>query len=442
MSLERLQEYDTLIKQEIADSVANKANVSHNHDDRYYTESQVDTKIDEVNAQIEEMQSQISPAKVSIQFEQTGQTSYLAYIAGQEFEDAVNSGAEVVLLWDGEEYALKSYNFDVSNSNGKPLIKAEFEKFDPLTMTVITITLDGLKENSNLRGVVTFTDVSAEEKINEFANEISSTYETKTDAQAKYDELNAKANESDVFVVNVIGNDTDGYTADKNTFEILDAHNSNKIVVAKSGAMRYRLNQATQVDNGSLVMHTLIFNAMRSATTNSIITMSYSSINGSTTVSRQEQVLLGSGENANLTTTDKTIVGAINEVHSELDSHTHTIADVTDLQSTLDSKASSGHGHDVATTSADGFMSAAMISKLNGIDEGANKTIVDSALSSTSTNPIQNKVITTAINDAVSAISTNTSSIESHTHSIATLQSELDSYEEITNEEIQALFSA
>ena len=37
--------------------------------------------------------------------------------------------------------------------------------------------------------------------------------------------------------------------------------------------------------------------------------------------------------------------------------------------------------------------------KLSGIAEGANKTIVDSALSSTSTNPVQNKVVNSAISD-------------------------------------------
>lgn len=37
--------------------------------------------------------------------------------------------------------------------------------------------------------------------------------------------------------------------------------------------------------------------------------------------------------------------------------------------------------------------------KLTGIEEGANKTIVDSALSNTSTNPVQNKVITAIVDD-------------------------------------------
>lgn len=51
----------------------------------------------------------------------------------------------------------------------------------------------------------------------------------------------------------------------------------------------------------------------------------------------------------------------------------------------------------VATTSANGLMSKDMVTKLNGVDAGANKIIVDSALSSDSTNPVQNKVIAAAV---------------------------------------------
>ncbi|MGM9964934.1 MAG: hypothetical protein ACI4W0_05720 [Bacilli bacterium] len=50
-----------------------------------------------------------------------------------------------------------------------------------------------------------------------------------------------------------------------------------------------------------------------------------------------------------------------------------------------------------ATTSTDGLMSSSDKTKLNGIAAGATKTTVDSALSSTSTNPVQNKVIYGAI---------------------------------------------
>lgn len=54
--------------------------------------------------------------------------------------------------------------------------------------------------------------------------------------------------------------------------------------------------------------------------------------------------------------------------------------------------------YSVATTSANGLMSKDDKSKLDGIATGANKTTVDSSLNSTSTNPVQNKVVTTEIN--------------------------------------------
>lgn len=53
--------------------------------------------------------------------------------------------------------------------------------------------------------------------------------------------------------------------------------------------------------------------------------------------------------------------------------------------------------YDPVTTTADGLMSSEDKLKLDGIATGANKTTVDSALSATSTNPVQNKVVNTAI---------------------------------------------
>ena len=52
---------------------------------------------------------------------------------------------------------------------------------------------------------------------------------------------------------------------------------------------------------------------------------------------------------------------------------------------------------DVATESTNGLMSASDKSKLDGIESGANKTIVDATLSSTSANPVQNKAVKAAI---------------------------------------------
>ena len=59
---------------------------------------------------------------------------------------------------------------------------------------------------------------------------------------------------------------------------------------------------------------------------------------------------------------------------------------------------------DNATETESGLMSAEDKIKLDGIEDGANKTIIDAALSSTSTNPVQNKVINTKFNTIQSNI--------------------------------------
>lgn len=56
----------------------------------------------------------------------------------------------------------------------------------------------------------------------------------------------------------------------------------------------------------------------------------------------------------------------------------------------------------VASTSTAGLMSSSDKTKLDGIATGANKTIVDSALSSTSTNPVQNKVVNSELGKKLS----------------------------------------
>jgi len=116
-------------------------------------------------------------------------------------------------------------------------------------------------------------------------------------------------------------------------------------------------------------------------------------------------------------------------------------SDLTSLQTAVDGKAASGHTHSAATTSANGFMTKDMVTKLNGIATGANKTTVDSELSSTSTNPVQNKAVNSAITSLTTTVSVNTSAISANTTSISTLRSEMDNIVEITSAEISALFA-
>ena len=66
-------------------------------------------------------------------------------------------------------------------------------------------------------------------------------------------------------------------------------------------------------------------------------------------------------------------------------------------ESEVDTKLAAKAGTAVATTSADGLMSAADKTKLDGLSQTS--ITVDDALSTTSTNPAQNKVITAALNN-------------------------------------------
>ena len=69
----------------------------------------------------------------------------------------------------------------------------------------------------------------------------------------------------------------------------------------------------------------------------------------------------------------------------------------SEVDTKLDGKSDSNHVHDTVTASSNGFMSMVDKSKLDSISEGATKNIVDDALSASSINPVQNKVVDTAL---------------------------------------------
>lgn len=95
-----------------------------------------------------------------------------------------------------------------------------------------------------------------------------------------------------------------------------------------------------------------------------------------------------------------------------------------EIDTKLQNKSDSNHTHTTATVSANGLMSKEDKSKLDGIATEANKTVVDSSLSSSSTNPVQNKVVNSALSGKANS---------SHSHSISNitnLQSALDSKSE------------
>ena len=70
------------------------------------------------------------------------------------------------------------------------------------------------------------------------------------------------------------------------------------------------------------------------------------------------------------------------------------------VKAALDEKA----GTAVATTAANGLMSATDKTKLDGVEKGANKTTVDAALDAASENPVQNKAVKAALDGKLSTL--------------------------------------
>lgn len=128
------------------------------------------------------------------------------------------------------------------------------------------------------------------------------------------------------------------------------------------------------------------------------------STNDYTTAEKNKLSGIASGAEVNQNAFSNVIVGSTT-VAADTAADTLTLVAGNNVTLTPDAKndkitiAAKDTTYSAATTSAAGLMSASDKTKLNGIATGATKITVDSALSSTSTNPVQNKVVNTAISN-------------------------------------------
>ena len=116
---------------------------------------------------------------------------------------------------------------------------------------------------------------------------------------------------------------------------------------------------------------------------------------------------------------DVTISSGIITVND--DSHNHTISNIDNLQATLNNKVDKVDGKGL---SANDYTTAEK-DKLASIENGANKTVVDTALSSTSANPVENKAIYAQFN-SISA-------------EVKQVKDDFNNNIEVVNEDIQTL---
>lgn len=546
LSLERLIDYDELIKGVISDgdaaslasaksytdSVASgKANSSHTHDDRYYTETEVDSKLSTINTNITNITSGTTIVKKAEYATSAGTASEATHAGSADSATTADSATKATKDGSGNTItstyetksdasaklaSAKTYsdtNLATAKSYTDGKISALLDGADDATLDSIKELANAIKENdsaiealngiasgkanathsheiADVNGLQTALDGKADASHGTHVS-FDSTNKPKMDGTAAFgtsskvaradhvhptDTSRASKTEFDTHVSDTTKHITStertnwgtAYTHSQAAHAPSDAEkNQNAFSNITVGTTTVSADTATDTVTfvGSNVTITpdatndkITFGvASGSTSTAGILKLTNSTSSTSTTTAATPNSVKSAYDLANTANTAAAAAQATADGKANA-SHTHKVADITDLtvtatelnymdgvtssvQTQLDGKSASGHGHDVATTSADGFMSKDMVAKLNGIATGANKTTVDTALSETSSNPVRNSVVTTAINSATSAISANTSSISSHSTAIANLQTAVSDIQDITSEEIQALFA-
>lgn len=140
-----------------------------------------------------------------------------------------------------------------------------------------------------------------------------------------------------------------------------------------------------------IIVDTVLSNSSTNPVQNKVIQSALDGKAGTTVATQSVNGLLSSADKTKL---DGIATGATKiTVDTALSNTSTNPVQNKVINSALSEKA----GTSVATTSANGLMSAADKTKLNSIATGATKIIVDTALSTTSTNPVQNKVVKTEL---------------------------------------------
>lgn len=497
LSLEGLSEYDALVKEEISSAVSGKANSSHTHSISNITNLQ--STLDTINTEIDGSIKSLSVSGKTITY--TKNDGSTGTITTQD----TNTDTNVTNTLATTTKAYVTGTTSATTSTGTQVFDTGVY-LDTTAGQLVATTFKGALDG-NAKTATSATSATSATKATQdgSGNTITSTYETKSDASAKLTEAKTYADSAASKVKNDLLSGAGGaYDTLKELGDLIDinvdAIDALEIVAANKADKGHTHNyagsssaggaatSANKVNNSLIVKlnngtteGTNLFTFDGSAAKSINITSSaigaassghthddryYTETEVDTKLSGKANTSHGNHVPSTQTASNKVFLRNDNtwatvtpaNIGAAASSHTHTVANITDLTATatelnymdgvtsnvqtqLDGKAASGHSHQDASTSASGFMSAADKTKLNGIATGANKTTVDSTLSGSSTNPVQNKVINSAISTLTSTVATNTSSISTNTSAISNLQTAVAEIQDITSAEIQALFA-
>lgn len=394
LSLERLQEYDALIKQEIKDEVSSavngKADASHDHNSLYYTETEIDQKLSAVNTSI----TNITNGSVTV----------------KKAEHA-----------ESADEATHATSADTATS----------------------------ADSASTAGSATKATQDGNGKV------ISYTYETKTDASAKLAEAKSYADSAAATVKNDLLNNAgaaydtlkelgDLIDDNKDAIDALEEIASSKANATHSHAIADVIGLQSALDGKAAASHGthVTFDSTNKpkmdgtaafGTSTSVARADHVHPTDTSRASKTEFDTHVSDTTKHITSTERTNWGTA-YTHSQV-AHAPSNAQANVIESikvngTTQTISSKSVNITVPTKASD--IGAAVADHTH---------TVDAALSTTSTNPVQNKVVNSAISTATGAISANTQSINAHTQSINALRSDLDAITEITSAEIQSLFA-
>ena len=455
LSLERLSEYDALIKQEIADAVSTKANSSHTHDDRYYTESEIDSKIASVNTSI----TNITSGTVVVKEAEHATSANSANSA----TDASKLGGQL------PSYYAKATDIPTGALAKKSTVSES--DLDTALAEKVNAAAEGNHSHSNktvLDGI-TSAKVSAWDSAEANAKTYADTAATNAATKVKNDLLNGAGTAYDTLkeLGDLIDDNADAIEA-LETIASGKADATHSHAIADVTGLQTALDGKAESSHGTHVTYSTTAPVMDgTASVGSASTVARSDHKHPTDTSRASKTEFDthtSNTTVHITSTERTNWGEAythsQAAHAPSNAQANVIESIK-VNGTAQSVSSKSVNITVPTDNKDlangaGYLVSSDIANkadkattLSGYGitnaytkaEVDAKTVVDSALSATSANPVQNKAVNSAIVTLTSTVSANTQSISGHTDAISNLQTAVGEFTEITSAEIQALFA-
>lgn len=281
--------------QHVVAVVGSKSDLDHTHDDRYYTETEVDTKLDTVNTSI----SNITSGSVAVAKAEEATRAISA-------DTATSATSATKATQDG---------------NGKVISSTYETKADA---------------SAKLTEAKTYADTIASGKADNTHNH-DTAYDAKGSAS---DALDTAKDYTDTKTANLASTSTvDTKISTHNTST--SAHSDIRDLIT---GLTTRLNTLADSDDTTLDQMSEIVEYIK-ANKSLIDSITTSKVNVSDIVNNLTTNVTNKPLSAAQGVAIKSLIDAL---QTELDSHTHAIADVSGLQSALDGKAASSHGTHVS----------------------------------------------------------------------------------------------